>query len=540
MIKRPDSRKQFRCKWAAFPARRGVAAFVLGVLCTTYCVFLFLLRDSLDVALALYSDDAFYYFKIAHNISSGVGCTFDGIARTNGFHPLWLGCLLPVFWLTGAHLELPVRIMTAVSGALCVGTLVLVYEVSRKHIGPNCGLVAVAACLLTPVFGALLNGMETGLLLFGVAVMLWLCYEKRIHDPLASGTSSLLFGIVLGVIALCRLDSVFLLFAALCLGAVAYPVLKVPVRTCISRLLTICVGFGAAVGPYLAWNLLLFKHVVPISGAVKSSFPRPRDGLLELPGDMLIGAALLGVLVGLTGLVIGRRSESGRARAAVRSPLMLITLASIFHLAYEYLFVTWGVYWWHFSVYGLGIALASGEAVGALTTNRVRFRPWLVGVAVVGTLALAIPINGRVIAARLHRHRQWLAAAEWARHHTPSDAVFAIKDAGLFGYFADRHVVNLDGKANSYEYKKCLEEAHVDRYLRLARVSYVADISARYQAGRSRIVIPRAGQDPVILWTEKAREVYRSATRLPTRSGREVAGYFTIWAYAEPVGDSIQ
>ena len=35
-------------------------------------------------------DDAFYYFKVAQNISEGNGSSFDGINLANGYHPLWM------------------------------------------------------------------------------------------------------------------------------------------------------------------------------------------------------------------------------------------------------------------------------------------------------------------------------------------------------------------------------------------------------------------------------------------------------------------
>src|SRR5512137_2142588 len=35
-------------------------------------------------------DDAYYYYKVAQNISEGHGSTFDGLHPTNGYHPLWL------------------------------------------------------------------------------------------------------------------------------------------------------------------------------------------------------------------------------------------------------------------------------------------------------------------------------------------------------------------------------------------------------------------------------------------------------------------
>ena len=45
---------------------------------------------------AIIQDDAFYYFTIARNVALGEGPTFDGVAPTNGFHPLWLLFLVPL------------------------------------------------------------------------------------------------------------------------------------------------------------------------------------------------------------------------------------------------------------------------------------------------------------------------------------------------------------------------------------------------------------------------------------------------------------
>ncbi|HMG55744.1 MAG TPA: hypothetical protein VK601_19730, partial [Kofleriaceae bacterium] len=42
-------------------------------------------------------DDAFYYFQIARNAALGRGFTFDGLAATNGFHPLYMWLIVPIF-----------------------------------------------------------------------------------------------------------------------------------------------------------------------------------------------------------------------------------------------------------------------------------------------------------------------------------------------------------------------------------------------------------------------------------------------------------
>ena len=42
---------------------------------------------------AFVQDDCFYYLKVAQNLATGHGSTFNGINPTNGYHPLWLVCL---------------------------------------------------------------------------------------------------------------------------------------------------------------------------------------------------------------------------------------------------------------------------------------------------------------------------------------------------------------------------------------------------------------------------------------------------------------
>ncbi len=45
-------------------------------------------------AFTMVQDDAFYYIKIAQFLASGHGSTFNGLVFTNGYHPLWMACLV--------------------------------------------------------------------------------------------------------------------------------------------------------------------------------------------------------------------------------------------------------------------------------------------------------------------------------------------------------------------------------------------------------------------------------------------------------------
>ena len=69
-----------------------------GMLGGAFLARLLVALQDLNTLLALnIPDDAFYYFKIAENVASGRGSSFDGFQPTNGYQPLWLCLLTPLF-----------------------------------------------------------------------------------------------------------------------------------------------------------------------------------------------------------------------------------------------------------------------------------------------------------------------------------------------------------------------------------------------------------------------------------------------------------
>src|SRR5215204_7632866 len=86
-------------------------------------------------------DDAYYYFKVAQNISEGHGSTFDGIDKTNGYHPLWMLICVPVFALARFDLILPLRILFLLLSGLSVATGILLYRLVGKVFAPVIGAI---------------------------------------------------------------------------------------------------------------------------------------------------------------------------------------------------------------------------------------------------------------------------------------------------------------------------------------------------------------------------------------------------------------
>ena len=73
----------------------GILAYGAGFACYLLARF-----DLVNLIRDVNSDDAFYYFQIANNLAEGKFSTFDGgISRTNGYHPVWMLLVTPVYWV---------------------------------------------------------------------------------------------------------------------------------------------------------------------------------------------------------------------------------------------------------------------------------------------------------------------------------------------------------------------------------------------------------------------------------------------------------
>jgi hypothetical protein len=159
-------------------------------------------------------DDAYYYFKVAQNISEGHGSTFDGINRTNGYHPLWMLICVPIFALARFDLILPLRILLLVMSGLSVATGILLYRLIGKIFIPAIGAIAALFWvfsyeILTVIYQ---QGLETGIAAFFIVLLVYKLYDFEISWRKNTVTKKQIA--VLAIIAVLtmfsRLDLVFL------------------------------------------------------------------------------------------------------------------------------------------------------------------------------------------------------------------------------------------------------------------------------------------------------------------------------------------
>ena len=159
-------------------------------------------------------DDAYYYFKVAQNISEGRGSTFDGINSTNGYHPLWMLICIPIFALARIDLILPLRVLLLVMSGLSIATAILLYRLVSKIFVPAIGAVAALFWVFNHDVLVILyqNGLESGIAAFFVVLLVYKLYDLEIswrRNEVSKRQIAVLA--VIAVLAMfSRLDLVFL------------------------------------------------------------------------------------------------------------------------------------------------------------------------------------------------------------------------------------------------------------------------------------------------------------------------------------------
>ena len=159
-------------------------------------------------------DDAYYYFKVAQNISEGHGSTFDGINPTNGYHPLWLWVCIPIFALARFDLILPLRILLLVMSRFSVATAILLYRMIGKVFTPAIGAIAAISWafnyqLLTRIYQ---QGLETGIAAFAIIFFTYKLFQfERTwkHQPVTK-KQLVTLSVIAVFVMFSRLDLVFL------------------------------------------------------------------------------------------------------------------------------------------------------------------------------------------------------------------------------------------------------------------------------------------------------------------------------------------
>ncbi len=157
-------------------------------------------------------DDTYLALGVSRNIALGKG-PLQGLEPTNGFQPLWVFLMVPVYWIWRTDLMTPIRVALLLLGALNTATLALLAHWIRCLTGSILipliiGLIWI--CDYYVIYESL-NGLETELSVFFMTACFMAFHRLVDGDPQRPGVKrTWILGILLGLATMARVDNVIL------------------------------------------------------------------------------------------------------------------------------------------------------------------------------------------------------------------------------------------------------------------------------------------------------------------------------------------
>jgi len=438
------------------------------------------------------TDDAYYYFAIARNVVAGLGSTFDGIAPTNGYHPLYLLTLLPV-WFAARSLHwdawTPVRVALSLCAAFDVGAGLLLHRLVKRHFSARGATWAAALWLFSPLSALLaMRGVESALA--ALLLVAFLLASARALERGAPGVPAAAgVGALLGLAALARTDNAPLLALALAVQlALAARAARSGPGAALRALLVAGGAAALVLSPWWLWcwrrfgtiaqvsgvakmrNHAVFGHLPTASGAaspgrvLRSLFAFAWSSARYATGEEFAPPRWTRVLAPLVAVALGAALAVAlrRARRAGRpAAVALLAAGGTYVLAHMlvYAFVLRSYATWYAVNPLLVLALAAGAAIAPRPADAPARR----GPSPRGALATAAcALAAALLAVRFFTLHPPDPRGPWRdevrvfgaiRHEAPAVRTVGLYNAGRLGYFVPTlgpwRITNLDCVVNN-------------------------------------------------------------------------------------------
>lgn len=397
-------------------------------------------------------DDSFYYFEIAKNIAAGYGPTFDTINKTNGFQPLWLIILVPIY-LLNFDLITSVRIIIILSALISAFSLYFVYKILNRLFDKKTSQFG----LLFWVFNALnieiyLGGTEGAI---NTLLVIYIIYTIIKNDnDLYSGKKFYFLGFLLSLLFLARTDNIIIILC-LILWLISQGNIKIKIRNLKNlTFFIICLIFLPSL--YLLWNLINFNHILPI-------------GAIMFGGNIFIiifYIILCGLFTFIGGIITKKYKIFKKYKINSMENIIFIILP-ILH--FSYYIISGG----RISVWYLVLECLSMTYIGSLIfsyflnhilLNLFKKNKHIISIIFLYSTIIVLLIaefTAKAFVVKTIRGEDFLnfdqedetyLAAIWLNNNTPLDAIIVSPNAGYLGYFTERIFIEIWGLVNSFEF----------------------------------------------------------------------------------------
>lgn len=435
-------------------------------------------------------DDTYCYLKVARNIVSGNGPTFDGVNPTNGFHPLWMLFSIALEFLFRSYPNMPLHLLLSMSSVLHILTAYYIYKLISNFGYVKLGVMAALFWALNyNIISIALCGVETPLFAFLLIFTLYTYLKWRQNLTLLRTLGA---GVLVSFVVLARFDGfLFLMFLF-----IDYLISqRENIYNALWRVMIMSAVFLLFVLPWAAWSYHSVGSILPITFYAKSAFENFFPGdiffisslkrfLLQLGwfhyalrGYLrIIGATFLwGKLIWVILLVIVLPSLKSVWRGI--KPIGIFILYALAHFSYYILILPVVRYTYP----SLIIFLVAAALIFGHNATFLKRKAELLSIVL---SALSICVAGDSISAwkqgragteqhSLHA-TMYYDVTNWIQQNTSTEAVVGSFNSGIYGYYSRRRVVNLDGFINNSAFY-AIRDKNLFNYMRCQGVSYLVD-----------------------------------------------------------------
>jgi len=479
------------------------------------------------------TDDAFYYFKIANNITQGMGSSFDGIAKTNGYHPLWMMILIPIFFFSRIDIYLPLRVVILFQLGFAIGTALLFFNYLRTKVAlASAFLVSLVWILLLPIFRVTSNGTEAAVNAFFLTLF-WVTlsrFNARLDDDKYNFREILPIGLIALFVLFSRLDNIFiLLVCGLWLGfqylvAETDKQLIPKTKNLLKIELTYFLPMTFPLGLYFLWNVNRIGSIMPLSGQLKkfwgtlpqtaygvsiagigdflgeffssdknmgpwNLFTRPLYSIVDsLSVDYYYGTkqVSLGLLLVIAvafciGYLVARHREFVFSKVRIWSVFPLF-IGTVLQISYYKLngYLAPRPWYWVAEMFLIVIILTLLVEIffQEILSQQHRYsRLLVVGFTIIGVFLVVSPHMNQIIRQIANQQKQthnYFEKSSWLEENTKSDSIIGMTGAGSTSYFINnRTIVNLDGLVNGKAYFDQLQTEKAGNYLKENQITHI-------------------------------------------------------------------
>jgi hypothetical protein len=441
-------------------------------------------------------DDAYLAMTLAKNIGAGHGPLY-GHNFTNGFQPLYVFLIAPIYRLFPNDLFTPVHLALLISILFDTATLYIIFRLAQMTSYDNATpILAASAWALNPysIYTAT-NGLETSLALFMIALTyyFYIMYLDQKSDT-ARPIIPLAFGAILGLALLARIDNMFM--AAAFGMAILYTGIRQSnaFRTHLKDLFLIGVSALLVCLPWMIYAHHYTGDLIPISGKairyLSLAWPdhHPTFSNMYLP---ILKLAVLTIakhnfaywmlLFGLAATVILLKPRIGLKPVVERLKTHNIIPAFIVLMFLAYTFFVFGAWYYKRYFYPISFLLLlyimSFIDILLIRLRNGRARRGFM-VVIVAFLMLACVLNPKfrdLYFSTNTTDQGHMNLGLWARRTFPDSTVVGGCQTGALAYFADNlNVVNLDGVVNRQAYMHLIRKEAID-YIKSERIEYFID-----------------------------------------------------------------